>query len=99
MLVREGETTRDIFERVLRLEKEDTCYRETRDFLGAFSFLFACKETFQVWTLLIIFTILLWDIFTCFMYESQAIGLAFTDLWDDYGFVVIVISWFSSWLY
>ena len=46
--MREGETTREIFERVLRLEKEDTCYRETRDFLGAFSFLFACKETFQV---------------------------------------------------
>ena len=39
----EGEATREILERILRLEGEDTCYKETKDFLGASSFLFACK--------------------------------------------------------
>ena len=67
--------------------------QEVRGFLGSFFLLFACKEAFEVWTLLMIFTILLRDIFGWFFwYESQAIRFAFTDLWDDYGFVVIVIS-------
>ena len=63
-----------------------------RGIFGEHFFLFACKEAFEAWTLLIIFTILR-DIFVCFfLYESQAIRFAFTNLWDDYGFVVIVIS-------
>ena len=70
----------------------DTCYRRSGDFQGVF-LLFACKEAFEVWTLLMIFTILLRDIFGWFFwYESQAIRFAFTDLWDDYVLVVIVIS-------
>ena len=43
----------------------DTCYRRSGDFQGVF-LLFACKEAFEVWTLLIILTILLRDIFVCF---------------------------------
>lgn len=59
---------------------------------------FAWEEVFQVRALysplflFIIFSILLLDVTVCFGCGYQAICLAFIDLWNDYGFVVIVLS-------
>ena len=71
---------------------------EERIFWGHF-FSFAGKEAFQVWTMFIIFSILFLDIIACFVHERWAIDWVFTDLWDNYGFVVIVVSFSSHWLY